>query len=109
MQIIQDFAQKGAIILINEENFRESLERECFLGNPLWIVSTLDTSTIEVITPISEEHFIPLFSSTIDADSLSGYTVKQIDITNLSTTESIREVLRKYLELESGGLFKNLE
>lgn len=108
MQAIQELGQKGAISLIDESNFQKSLERGCFTGNPLWIVSSAKSDTTDILTPITQTHFIPLFANTTDWSSFTGYTIEQIDITNLTSTKSLEEILRKYLEVQSGGIFKNL-
>lgn len=108
MQTIQDLGQKGAIALTDESNFHKSMERGCFTGNPLWIVSSTKSDTIDILTPITQAHFIPLFMNATDWSSFTGYTVEQLDVTNLTSPESLKEILRKYLEVQSGGIFKNL-
>ena len=109
---IHQLAAQWAIALLDEKKFQTSLDRGCFPGNPLWVVSlpTLDESFLK----LSEKYSIPFYTENtgsgagIDWKTFTGLTTQEHTLTESTTPESIKEILRKYLEIESGWLFKNL-
>lgn len=108
---IHDLASKWAIMILDQKKLKSNLERECFGGNPIWTFSIEENLLTEPLMKLSEKYGIPLWSWTgevVSGETFVGFNIQRHELDEFSTPEFIRELLRKYLELESGGLFKNL-
>lgn len=109
---IHQLAKQWSIALIDEKKLQTSLDRDCFPGNPLWVISLpmIDDSFMK----FSEKYSIPFYTEKtgsgvgIDWKTFTGLTTQEHILTESTTPETIKEILRKYLEIESGWLFKNL-
>lgn len=105
---VRDLAEKGAIVLIEPANFSESLKQSCFPWNPIWILSESGSAYL-TLHLIAGEYQIPLFSRTfLDMRSLSGYALHEFNIDQETNGGFFHKILQKYLELESGGIFKDI-
>jgi hypothetical protein len=109
LRTIQDFAKKGAIVLLDKDTFDRSAERWCFTWNPIWLLWSTTESTQKMLASIAQEHEIPLFTIPLDQDSLTPYSVKKYDITSDTRGDFFREILQEYLEIESGGFFRDIQ